>query len=932
MKIQINRSSSTRQLLSYNDEQYQPENFQQIVTYSLDHTSQSLFADIPDSNYTKFSSINPRYNGSELQSLDYNHFTPSGTIGQPPNLPVQPYNRKAKGQRTIQTSVALAFLNGSTSSQETGLAAWEGDNSYGKSAVIDKNPMYIAHFQDSFEQYNLWDSTQFNIDSLILIPTESIQGKQGYTPEPLLVDGNNQNKKIVSSTFEPNRKVAVSYDALNTAKLNFSTQQSKDGFGKSYTLGGGAVKFLTINSNEKSRTTNAVSWSYSYKKAISASRQGSQILENTQRVTQMVTSSTDMNVFTNINQGSGYVVGNAFQTQTSGNGSNMTINILEVGPNGEVLEFEKLNHGSGYAIGDIVEIKYGLNTSANFTFNKKAIKGLLLSGSYSNILYSNIGNLAKAPNSLSQYFQLYNAPQLVNFHTYNFAIENQYFANGSLGSCPTDPRNAFFTGGNGRPFWINRGQDPSDPENYFKWNPSGSGMREYEDSDTPYTIQRGDVVRVEGFKQQYFKGGTTASIDFKEDFTVMDVIDYYYSSSAQLLALNVGNFNGPDPLQTNGQLYTTINAQGMGTTLMAGNISANTAGTITAAIGTGGAIGTFTSDGSTLVEAFVSVSGSTGTYDYPGNAFPPTFANYAVGQTHTVNLSAIGGPANATIRIGKQNMKNRYSTETGVSTLFSDTGSDNPFQIGANDSCGSGGQLFSTAGYYPITLPSFLVTDRDPEVVLDGLDGGSIKRFTIRRQIEDDSAVMVINIEPPTLQSTTSPVTYSGILRVDTVIGSNFIETNTTTGMSNTAGVTIDILPTMTDGNGLGGKMTIKIQGNTVTQVKFTEVAESQGYTSGDSIELTAAQIGQGGSGVFKGFLTFKNILENRIDKTVGVSALSSQGFLIPNDLSLVQKENALSIINEMRSKNSFPQDIANAGNGASQPFSGIDVDDPNGF
>ena len=929
--VNLNRSSSTRILLSYNDEQYQPENFQNVVTYSLDNTSQSVFADIPDSNYTKPGIINPRYNGSELQSLDYNHFTPSGTVGQPLNLPVQPYNKKAKGQKSIQTSVALSFLNGSTQSQETGLAAWEGDNSYGKTAVIDKNPIYIAHFQDSFEQLNYWDSSQFNIDALILVPNESIQGKQGYTPQPILIDGNNQSKKIVSSTFEPNRKVAISYDALNTAKLNFSTQQSKDGFGKSYTLGGGSIRFLTLNSNERTRSTSAASWSYSLRNTITASKQGisNPFPESTFNVTQFITSSTNINVNSNIVGGTGYDIEDNVPTSTSGDGINMKVNILDVDKGGVITDFEIKTQGDGYSIGDVVTIvQNGSNATATFTFDTKAIKGFLMSGSLSKILFSQ-NNSLKNSNffslSDSQGFLEVDAPQLVNFHTYNTAIAEQRFNQQDNTVCATDARDNQFVGP-ANPFFINRGQNPSNPDNYFKWNPSGSGMREYENTDTPFLIQRGDIIRVEGFTEKQFQGNITADSNFIEDFTIMDMVDYYYSSSAQLLSLNVGDVpyvNGQG--STSGQLYGNITAGGLGGVEIAGNYAGTTAGTMTAALGTGGAIATFTANGTIITEAYISVSGSTGN----PIAVPPNIADYAVGDTFAIDGTAIGA-GGFSIVIAIENMKSKIDQSTGVSILVSDTGSDNPFIMKARNACGT---TFTntTAGYYPVKWPSFLVTDRDPEIVLNGVAKGEIKRFTLRRQIEDDSSVMIYNIEPPTIIPTVTSSSYSGILRLGSVIGSLFYESNTTTGMSNGTEI-VNLLPSMTDGNGLGGKVTVTILGTTVTAIAFSDVAESFGWAPGDKLTLTAAQIGAGGSGTVVCFLSTKNVLLSGRDKAVGASAVSSQGFLIPNDLSFIQKQNALTIINEMRSKNSFPQDVANAGNGAGKDFSGIDVTDQEGF
>ena len=277
--VNLNRSSSTRLLLSYNDEQYQPENFQNIVTYSLDNTSESFFADVPDSNYTQLASINPRYNGSRLTSLDYNNFTPSGTIGIVESLPVQPFNKRQR--LPYQSTVAQKFINGVSKSVATGLDAWEGDNSYGKTAVINKNPAYIAHFQDSFEQYNYWDSYEYNIDSVIFIPTESI-ASTNYIPNSIGIDGTNFNKKLVSSIFEPGRKMGISYDQqqfkykniINQSQsfiINYNNLTPKVGLGNSIDIGGGSTKFKIINGNAADRLNLAVSWSYNYQSEATGS-------------------------------------------------------------------------------------------------------------------------------------------------------------------------------------------------------------------------------------------------------------------------------------------------------------------------------------------------------------------------------------------------------------------------------------------------------------------------------------------------------------------------------------------------------------------------------------------------------------------------------------------------------------------------------------
>ena len=86
------------------------------VNLDLINKRSAILAQVPASNYTQRSAINPRYNGCKLLSADYNHFT-----------------SKTQGKDV------LTFLNGDTGS-------WEGDKSYGRSAFIDTSPIYIRLF------------------------------------------------------------------------------------------------------------------------------------------------------------------------------------------------------------------------------------------------------------------------------------------------------------------------------------------------------------------------------------------------------------------------------------------------------------------------------------------------------------------------------------------------------------------------------------------------------------------------------------------------------------------------------------------------------------------------------------------------------------------------------------------------------------------
>ena len=250
-------------VLSYGNQQNAPNNFDLVVTQAYFPTSPSgsfpELADVPDSNYTMPSSVNSRYAGTKLKSLDYNFFTPSGSVGPGVSLQAQPLNR---GRNRISTRVATEFLDGSVTSsfQQTplgaGSASWQGDGPLRGQSTIDKHPMYMARFENSYEQLNLYNSYQFNIDQLIEVPMENIAGAE-VTPNSITVDGSNENKKIVSSVFEPKRKLQVSYLNPKTPAIDYSTMQIGN-----YDILSGATEFLTINSNAKSRVSASLAYNY----------------------------------------------------------------------------------------------------------------------------------------------------------------------------------------------------------------------------------------------------------------------------------------------------------------------------------------------------------------------------------------------------------------------------------------------------------------------------------------------------------------------------------------------------------------------------------------------------------------------------------------------------------------------------------------------
>jgi hypothetical protein len=152
----------------------------------LNRTAQR--AATPDSNYTSKRSILPRYEGSKASSANYNHYT--------------------------SASSGAEFRDGT-------IGSWSGDSSYGKTAAIDKNPIYFGHFAKSFNNFSIFDTTDYLIDQLIEVPFEDIKG-QNIEPKVIKIEGDNSKLQDVVSTFEKNRKLSAVYESEIKDGINYS--------------------------------------------------------------------------------------------------------------------------------------------------------------------------------------------------------------------------------------------------------------------------------------------------------------------------------------------------------------------------------------------------------------------------------------------------------------------------------------------------------------------------------------------------------------------------------------------------------------------------------------------------------------------------------------------------------------------------------------
>ena len=854
--VSQNRRSTNHYQVEY-ENQNTIENLQSIIDVMYNPFSASsplgpLTAPVVDSNYTSLAALNPTYDGTKIKSLDYNFFTPSGSVRPVNTLPAQSFNRK---NVNVSYSVATNFLDGSTGS-------WDGDDvNERKTAVIDKHPQYIAHFNRSFEQFNFYNSRDFTIDSLISISMDDLGGKE-ITPESIDIDGSNAYKKWVSSVFEPTRKVGVSFTTQNstsTKVINLETLPVGN-----YDILGGSVQFLTMNGNAKSVSTNSNQYAYTiggrtmgqtvdlsistnnfnmlglgpynggFIGGLSGSivgadniiESGSGLISNYNPLVGDQNTKQNYIILWNTN---GSNIANHSKTNGAGTNAYISIDGVSLGSRSvtkitlyqDIWEdgfYDKVSSGVqpyGFLPGDIITIpNYVVNLNGYSGFvgdlvfrlpeenvllektNKisqpnETIQmitasqvtdegqqfGFLLSGSGTvqlngpldsngDIPYDNTNNggLSSAyyvpfsqNNGLSGDKDLpdnmklsMSGPQLVLYHAYNQTVAKEMHR--FPFTCPID-QTVYFN-----PLFVQEGIDAADPSNYYQWSPSGSDCDTYEDNQIPFLIERGDVLRIEGVKT-VISASLTSSIDFIEDFTVEEVQDFYYSASYNEPTNGsfvpgsgpTNNYGGYTSITTNfNDLFQTSNGYGIGSyTSPPSAVQINSTQFTTSGIGTNGLINItpVSSDQKSFSGGIAYILEGT-SFVFPGVSFGFNGAGYEVGDTITITSQTINSIfSNAT------QLQNVIITLT--SEMLNTGGIGNPFSVAATLNPGCTNEYAyerNNTGDIPVSMPSFIKTFRNPGDVLQGLPGGAVTKFTIRKQVENDGKVMIKNT-PPSLGS-----------------------------------------------------------------------------------------------------------------------------------------------------------------------------------
>ena len=194
--INDNRLNSFLMNVDYSTDLALPINLQPIRSRVEKKTS------TPDSNYTTKRIIDPRYNGSKLSSYDYNAYTPP--------------------------SGSTPFI---FTPDESG--SWGGDISYGKTAIIDKRPIYFAHFVESHPTLEAMGEMEFTIDYLIPVDIEVGENANaksvpsiGSLPGVIKVNGDGTYQYEVSNIFEKKRKASIDFSQNISASINWGSLET----------------------------------------------------------------------------------------------------------------------------------------------------------------------------------------------------------------------------------------------------------------------------------------------------------------------------------------------------------------------------------------------------------------------------------------------------------------------------------------------------------------------------------------------------------------------------------------------------------------------------------------------------------------------------------------------------------------------------------
>ena len=591
-----------------------------------------------------------------------------------------------------------------------------------------------------------------------------------------------------------------------------------------------------------------------------------------------------------------------------GNGTGMKVNITVASSTVGLIAI--VDGGSGYAIGNQLFIpnatlaSFGIILTSPNDMNLKTLTAAdLTGGGTPYMLNFNPSPIETDPNVdtvVQNQKLLIGGPQLALYHAYNTTVSSSLY-NTNLTQTSNNSKGA------GTLLWTTSGSDPANVNNYMTWEPEGSDANSYQDTNIPFLIQRGDVIRVEGIKNiENTATNSSSSVNIIEDFTVEGIVPHYYSSSFDDGQQSRNSLSGVITDLTSYLLTPTPytmspqNADTLWTGFIGGALAAN---------GNPGRIGVLSIDNP-------SSGGSIGTY------VQVSTTGGGIGARFDVTAVDGSGAVTAVIINPDYMGKGYESTDQvtfnsgggGIVTCTIDNICDTLITIyrdgviinNWNDSIGSpgGGGMIEIQGLVGISPGWLSIT----------LSGG--RGFKIGDVIKIGAQMFTNNIGSLAapqwaVQANVSNAVNSvdwEITLADSIMGNTNFNNNFTVGVDVGATVPATITPTVQSSGSQPGyhlyeKGEVAFTADTFIQVSPNPQTTLNGLLLGEITKFTVRRQIEADDKVM-----LKNIIPP--SGSLGVDTPSGQGFLIPNDFSKVQKSNALNIINQLKAKNAFDKPI----------------------
>ena len=619
-------------------------------------------------------------------------------------------------------------------------------------------------------------------------------------------------------------------------------------------------------------------------------------------------------------------------TISSGAGTGMTVQIF-IGPTGPTTlgSFGIQSGGSGYAIGDTVTIQQSILAGVGVTIvagqdlvSLPLTAADLTGGGTPYMVNFNPSPVETDPNvdtvTVNQKL-LIGGPQLALYHAYNTTVSSSLYNTNLNPSIKLTP-----DAGAGTLLWTTAGSDPANSNNYMTWAPDGSDAESYQDTNIPFLLERGDIIRVEGIKNLADTAtNSSRSVNIIEDFIVEGIIPYYYSSSFDTGQQDQQSLDGyiqrtPTPL-----IFSYLLGADPQTTptLVGGNFT------------TTGNNYNFT----TFIGGPLPANGNPGRIQTLNNYNFSSAGNYLAGESYA---TTDGSGTGATMRILSTNPPSP-ATGQPVTAIIDNPGTGYvigevlEFKTpGAVPPLGAQGATADVSAYLDtkctLIRNGVTLTDWDSLPASPG-GGGKIV-------IESDDAAGYF----PGFMNVTLSEGYGflpgDIIHLDQSITQeaggwypdNFAG-NLPAAAPGTSDLTITIAFEIMGNTSFNNNFTVGVDVGAPDPTTFTTPTGSQpGYHLYERGEVgftadTFIQVSPDPNITLKGLLLGevkkftvrrqieaddKVMLENITPPSGsrGVDTPSGQGFLIPNDFSKVQKANALNIINQLKAKNAFDKPI----------------------